>query len=416
LRPKTIGGREADGQKSNFLSVDWSFLLRAVTDVSELSLRPRHEKGANLFGSRENTRNFIPMSPRSSQSSLRPILVFALWILVIIACFWLFSVGRSILVPLVLSFLGVYLVETVTVFCRKVPVIGPRIPEWLARILAHVIIILLAIKVIIVIADNAAVIVEKAPEYQERLMNVYQSTLDTFGVADLEFLDSFQENLKLGTVLGAIGSGLTGLLGNTLIILLFFFFLSAERQFIGIKLDKFFGDENKRESFTRIWAHIDRDIRIYLGVKTFVSMLVGVGGYVVLLLVGVDFAEFWGLILFLFNFIPNIGSFIATALPTILALVQFDSLRPALTVVIAITILQVVIGNLLEPQLMGRSLNLSPFVVIFSLVFWGALWGIVGMLLCVPFTVIIMIILANFESTRRFAVLLSKDGEIRGHD
>ena len=355
----------------------------------------------------------MPTNHRFSNASLRPLLVSALWFLVIIAGFWIFSIGRSILVPMVLAFLGVYLVEIVTGFCRRAPVIGARLPEWLARVLAYVIIIFLAVKVISVIADNGAVIVETAPEYQKRLVQVYQATVTKFGMEDLKFLDSFPENLKLGAALGAIGSGLTGLLGNTLIVLLFFFFLSAERQFIGVKLDKFFESENKRESFSRIWSQIDRDIRIYLGVKTFVSMLVGIGGYIVLRVVGVDFAEFWGLILFLFNFIPNIGSFIATALPAILALVQFDGLRPALTVVIAITILQMVIGNLLEPQLMGKSLNLSPFVVIFSLAFWGALWGIAGMLLCVPFTVIVMIILANFESTRRFAVLLSKDGEIK---
>ena len=103
-------------------------------------------------------------------------------------------------------------------------------------------------------------------------------------------------------------------------------------------------------------------------------------------------------------------------MPVVLALVQFDSLRPALIVLVAVTALQVAIGNLLEPQLMGKTLNLSPLVVICSLSFWGAMWGIPGMLLCVPFTVIAMIIFASFPSTRSIAVLLSKSGEIRSID
>ena len=129
--------------------------------------------------------------------------------------------------------------------------------------------------------------------------------------------------------------------------------------------------------------------------------------------VGLDFAEFWALLVFILNFIPTIGSIVATALPGLLGLVQFESWKPVLILLIGITAIQQSLGNFIEPNLMGITLNLSPLVVVMSLLLWGMLWGIVGMFLCVPITVILVIILGNFPSTQWVAVLLSKDGRIR---
>jgi predicted PurR-regulated permease PerM len=115
---------------------------------------------------------------------------------------------------------------------------------------------------------------------------------------------------------------------------------------------------------------------------------------------------------FILNFIPNIGSFLATIFPALLALVQFDTLTPFLIIVSGITAIQITVGNFIEPNLMGRSLNISPLIVILSLVIWGTIWGIPGMFLCVPITVIVMIILNRFEGSRWIALALSKTGQI----
>lgn len=129
-------------------------------------------------------------------------------------------------------------------------------------------------------------------------------------------------------------------------------------------------------------------------------------------LVGLDFAGFWALLIFVLNFIPNIGSLVATILPTLLALVQFDTLVPFMIIGIGVGTTQLIIGNFIEPPLMGRSLNISPLVVLLSLVLWGSMWGIPGMFLCVPITVVLMIILYQFESARWIAVALSKNGNV----
>jgi predicted PurR-regulated permease PerM len=110
------------------------------------------------------------------------------------------------------------------------------------------------------------------------------------------------------------------------------------------------------------------------------------------------------------NFVPNIGSIVATAIPTLAALVQFDSWTPVVLIFTFIGLIQFSVGNLIEPGLMGRSLNLSPFVIILSLTFWGAIWGIVGMFLAVPIMVMVMITCSHVPSLHPIAVLLSRDG------
>ena len=128
--------------------------------------------------------------------------------------------------------------------------------------------------------------------------------------------------------------------------------------------------------------------------------------------VGVDFAGFWAVMVFFFYYIPTVGSIMAIIAPALLTLIQFDNLTPFLIVLLVFGSIQVVTANVIEPAIMGRSLNLSPLVVIVSLIVWGTIWGVVGMFLCVPIMVVALIVLAQFETTRPVAVLLSADGRI----
>jgi len=141
-------------------------------------------------------------------------------------------------------------------------------------------------------------------------------------------------------------------------------------------------------------------------------VVTGLVGYVVLALVGVDFASFWGFTIFLLNYIPIIGSVVATLFPALLTLIQFDTFTPFLIVGIGLTSAQFIVGNVIEPKLMGSSLNLSPLVVLLSLALWGSLWGIPGMFLCIPIMVILLIVLSHFDATRPLAVMLSERGEL----
>jgi AI-2 transport protein TqsA len=157
---------------------------------------------------------------------------------------------------------------------------------------------------------------------------------------------------------------------------------------------------------------VSESVRRYIWIKTVVSTLTGVASYAVLRWLGIDFAATWALLIFLLNYIPNIGSIIAVLFPALVALVQFDTLGPFVILVLSLTAVQLAIGSVLEPMLMGHTLNMSPFAIILSLAFWGTIWGIVGMFLSVPIMVLVMIVCAHIPSWRWVAILLSKDGRI----
>jgi predicted PurR-regulated permease PerM len=143
-----------------------------------------------------------------------------------------------------------------------------------------------------------------------------------------------------------------------------------------------------------------------------VSLLTGFLSYFALLFIGVDAPLFWSFLIFILNFIPTIGSLIATIFPAIFAMLQYGEFTPGILVLAIVGAIQLIIGNLVEPRVMGNSLNISPLVVFLTLSLWGVMWGVIGMLLSVPITVILIIIMSEFPGTRPFAILLSQKGNI----
>jgi predicted PurR-regulated permease PerM len=195
-------------------------------------------------------------------------------------------------------------------------------------------------------------------------------------------------------------------------VLIYAGFLFVEQVRFRRKLAIMFGEGDHQARLRSVLEQIDRDIRIYLRIKTTLAVVTSTLAYVVMAWVGVDFAGFWAVMVFFFYYIPTVGSILAIVAPALLTLVQFDHLTPFLIVLLVIGTIQVVMANVIEPTLMGRSLNLSPLVVIASLMVWGTIWGVVGMFLCVPIMVVLLIVLAHFDATRPVAVLLSADGRI----
>ena len=129
-----------------------------------------------------------------------------------------------------------------------------------------------------------------------------------------------------------------------------------------------------------------------------------------------NFAIFWAFLIFLLNFIPTIGSLLATLFPVAFSLLQFGEFTTASIILIIVSAIQIVIGNFIEPKWMGNSMNISPLISILSLMFWGLIWGTTGMIISVPFTVVVIIILSEIESTRPLAILLSEKGDISEKD
>jgi AI-2 transport protein TqsA len=254
--------------------------------------------------------------------------------------------------------------------------------------------------------------VQLAPTYRA---NIEAMLAKAFGALHLEQADVVQrirDSLDVGSLLSGIAEGLASAASNTVLILLYVVFLILEQRSFPRKLVAMSGDADRAKRWQSIVRDVHKRVRGYLWVKTLASILTAVLSYGVMWGVGLDFAGFWSVLVFFFNFIPNLGGLLSIALPALQALAQYDSFTPLLILVAGTGAIQFAIGNFMEPRLIGNTVNLSPLVILLSLVLWGTIWGVAGMFLCVPLTVIVMIVLAEFPSSRPIAVLLSQDGKI----
>jgi AI-2 transport protein TqsA len=163
-----------------------------------------------------------------------------------------------------------------------------------------------------------------------------------------------------------------------------------------------------------VYADIDRQIRQYVTTKVVLSVATGGLVWLSLHLIGMPLAGVFGLLAFLLNFIPSIGSIISTLLPIPVAVASFETVGPVVLVILIPGAIQMIIGNGIEPKLMGEGLNLHPVTVLLTLSFWGMLWGVMGMLLAVPMTAVIRIVLIQFETLRPVGDLLA--GKLPGDD
>jgi len=252
---------------------------------------------------------------------------------------------------------------------------------------------------------------DNLPDYQQRLQEVNQSialSLNQLGI-HLQ-IEEFKKIFNLGKTMGFIGSTLNRVLGaltNVFFILMTVIFLLLELNCFRNKFKRI--STNPIQTMARL-EHISKTIAGYFKIKTFTSLLTAVPIFIVLSIMGIDFPVLWGMVAFLFNFIPNIGSILAAVPVILLALIQFGFISAA-EVALLYLAMNSLIGSFLEPKLMGRSLGLSTLVVFLSLVFWGWLLGPIGMFLSVPLTMSFKIIVDSYDKTRWISILLNNNQE-----
>ena len=341
----------------------------------------------------------------------------SLIILATIGIFYVLVVGQTFLVPLAVALMIWYVINALSrTFARLLPakfLSEKNTPNWLTLLLALLSIGLFFSLAIDMVSSNITAVRAAAPAYKANLDTLIAKLSANSQYNILENVQLAVANLKITPIIQTLASTFTNMIGNISIVLFYVMFMLLEQSTFQKKIQSIFPDQNQRGSVMSILSHAQEDIQTYLWIKTLTSTITGMVSYGVLLLVGVDFAGFWAFTIFMLNFIPTIGSIIATLFPALLALIQFDTIGPFLVVLIGVGAIQVVVGNFLEPKLMGNSLNLSPFVVMMSLTLWGSIWGIAGMFLSVPITVMLLIAFAHFEKTRYIAILLSGDGDLK---
>jgi len=248
-------------------------------------------------------------------------------------------------------------------------------------------------------------------KYGQKINDILASIFEKLPISSQEIesfnlMDQLNINRAGNLLLSTLGTSLS-FLSNLFLILIFLVFILAGRGKTEAKIFRSFKKE-QAETFIQIKNNIDAQIQRYLGIKTVISFITGLLATIILLIFGVDFAILFGFLTFILNYIPNIGSIIATALPLIIALFQFDTIWPAFWILIILGTIQMTLGNFIEPKVMGKGLGLSPLVILFSLFFWGWLWGLPGMILAVPIAAIIKIVTNNIPSMKFISVLISR--------
>ena len=309
--------------------------------------------------------------------------------------------AQALVVPLMLAlFLAIIAAPGVNWLQQK------RVPSAIAILLVVIVMLAVLTVVGVVLGRSVNLFVAAIPQYQVRMDGLVESIPGSLARFNIELDESeIREVISPGSVMSWVGSGLKGLaslVSNAFMISLIVVFMLLEGVWVPTKLRVAFGEGSDTvRRLSNAATHIQR----YLAVKTIISLVTGALVALLTAVIGLDFALVWGLLAFLLNFIPTIGSLLAAVPAVLLALVQLGP-GSALAVAIGFLVINVSFGNIIEPNVMGRTLGLSTLVVFLSLVFWGWVLGTIGMLLSVPLTMIIKIILESSEKTKPIAIML----------
>lgn len=324
--------------------------------------------------------------------------------------------GASLFIPLTIALLLFVLLTATIQWIASLEWRGHSCPHWLAHILAISAVILGLFGAAAVVGRQASQVASAVPLYQERFAQVFEKAISVLGKQNASLAKEQLGSLDLSGVAVDAADQAGGFLGGLILVFLYIAFMLAEAKPMRRKISLAFQDAEQHARIQRISKEVVGALQLYVGVKTLCSAVAGALCYTVLRLVGLDFAETWALLTFALNFIPSIGAIVAVLLPATVALVQFDSIGPLLVVLLGCGLVQFVVGNIVEPAIMGRRLNLAPFMVILSLTVWSTIWGIAGAFLSVPITVCLLIAFGQVPAVRPLAVLMSGDGLLPSSD
>lgn len=329
---------------------------------------------------------------------------------------WVLYVGRQVFVPMVFSVLVAYVIIGLARAITAVPVVGPRVPAPLRYVLSILGIAVVLAAGVSLVVNNIGRVVQLAPIYQDTLLERIQQGAEFFGLRAAPtwtaLREDFLEQIRLQDLIGPTVLSVTGIGMTLLIVLLYVTFLLIEKRVFAAKLRNLSDDPRDVSRIRQVLDSINIRTGQYLAVKTLINVVLGVVSWAMMAAFGLEFAGFWAVLIAVLNYVPYIGSFLGVLFPVAWAIVQFGDPGTVITLLLLLTAAQFVIGNFLDPFLMGNSLNLSPFVILASLTIWGGLWGIPGAFLAVPITAVLVIVLSEFRGTRPIAVLMSRNGNL----
>ena len=324
------------------------------------------------------------------------LIVFAAFVIVVSGL----KMASSLVVPFLLAVFIAMIVSPLLAWLKQ-----RRVPGGIAILLIISLILLIGLVLGAVIGSSVDSFRQDIPVYSAKLADMSQALQQRLAQQGIEidaqqWQNSFDPSAVMRWVGGALAS-FGNVMTNSVLILITVIFILAENTSFGDKLRLARGDKS-----SQAWlAEFSASIHGYLAIKAAISAVTGLLIYIWLTILGVDYAVLWGLIAFLFNFVPTVGSFIAAVPAVLLALVQLGFGSAGLTL-LGFVVVNFLMGSAIEPRWMGKGLNLSPLVVFVSLVLWGWVLGPVGMLLSIPLTIMVKIAFAANEDTYWISVML----------
>jgi predicted PurR-regulated permease PerM len=320
------------------------------------------------------------------------------------AAYWL----SGILTPLALA---VFLAIMIDGFARVLEHRLPGMSRAAALPLALLLSVLLFGGATFMVVARAPAFFSQLLDFAPKLIALIARIAESVRIRVPLTVEELVRQLDPAQYLGQIARDLQSFTSTAAFVLVYLGFILASRRGFERKFVGLFRKHRERAEALAAFLRMRDAVEQYLWVQTLTGLMVAGLSWVAMAAVGLHNAVFWAFLIFLAVYIPVIGGTFAGVAPPLFALMQFDTYWQAIVLLVALQAIGIIVGNVIYPRMQGRSLNIDPIVVLLALAFWGAIWGIAGMFLSTPLTVMIMVILAQFEGTRWVAVLLSADGE-----
>jgi AI-2 transport protein TqsA len=314
--------------------------------------------------------------------------------------------ARSVFIPVLIAAFLAYFMDPLVALLRRA-----RVPIVLGVVIAGIVFLGASSVFGYVLYDNTLEFARKIPTYQAAFVKMLTDVLERFqnltgDFFELRLLDEFKK-IQIGSLVLSAVSSIANLVADFLLVFIFSLLILASKYTLTRKLLRSF-PRKEAKRLVMVLVHIDKDLRKYVGIKSFVSMIIGTSSGVALSVFHVEFAIVLGFLTFVLNFIPYLGSLVAVILPVLIALVQFASITKALWILLVLVILQNLVAQILEPALVGSGLKIPIPVVFFALFFWGWFWGVPGVLLAIPLMTSLKIVMEDVPSLRSIALLLER--------
>jgi predicted PurR-regulated permease PerM len=329
------------------------------------------------------------------------IFVFILWL------------GSSIFIPLLIATFLWYLINATATYYRKIfpTTTNSKIANFTYNLLSNILAIGTFVVIIYIFATRIrpmfVELVLAIPDIQSSLNSLWHYLSVEFNIDITTFALP-----NITSIVSGIGSSIAKIATSMGMVIVYMIFMFIEQSTFHKKFAVLFLNRPQHKKMSYIMTSIDENMKKYLFMKTLISAVTGLISYGWMAILGLEFAGVWAFAIFILSYIPTIGAIIGCGMPILFAILMGATLNEVVLISLGLIGFQILFGNIIEPKLTGKTLNLSTLAILINLVFWGLIWGIAGMFFSVPLLVATFIITAQFDSTRWIAILLSTDGKI----